>query len=156
MVHEVKLRERDAALVVSKRLPVRLSGIGDALGRAFGEVYGHLGAAGAVAGGPPFVIYHGHPVADEPFDIEICAPVTQVANPPGGWQMQELPAGSFVSLLHVGPYETLGIAYDTLTGWVRAHDLVIAGPPREVYLSEPGTPPEAVNTVVEFPVMRAR
>ena len=156
MVHQVKLRERDAVLIVSKRLPVTLSGIGDVLGRALGEVYRQLGATGAEADGPPFVIYHGHPVSDEPFDIDICAPVSRVIDPPGGWQIQELPAGSFVSLLHVGPYETLGVAYDTLAEWVRAHELVMAGPPREVYLSEPGTPPEEVNTVVEFPVIRAQ
>lgn len=38
MEREVTLREREAALVVSKRFPVRLSEIGGALGTAFGEV----------------------------------------------------------------------------------------------------------------------
>ena len=156
-MHEVKLRERDAALVVSRRLPVRLSGIGETLGTAFGEVYGHLGAVGAAEpAGPPFVIYHGRPVDDEPFDIEVCAPISRAIDPPGGWLVQELPAGSFASLLHVGPYDTLGVAYETLTNWVHAHELIIAGPPREVYLSEPGTPPAEVNTVIEFPVAAAR
>ncbi len=67
-----------------------------------------------------------------------------------------MPAGSFASLLHVGPYDTLGVAYETLTRWVHAHELITAGPPREVYLSEPGTPPAELNTVIEFPVAAAR
>ena len=44
-------------------------------------------------------------------------------------------------------------ACDTLTAWIGARDLAIAGPPREVYLSEPETPPEQVRTIVEFPVV---
>jgi effector-binding domain-containing protein len=152
MGHEVKIGQRDATLVVSKRLPVRLSEIGGVLGQAFGEVYGHLQAGGVESGGPPFVIYHGMPAADEPFDVEICAPVLRAVDPPVGWLLQELPAGTFVTLLHVGPYDTVGAAYDTLTEWIGGHDLAVAGPPREVYLSEPDTPPDETRTIVEFPV----
>ena len=155
MGHEVKLGQREAALVVSKRLPVRLSEIGGVIGTAFGEVYGHLGARGVGAEGPPFVIYHGMPAGDDPFDVEICAPVSRAIDPPAGWAVQELPAGSFVTLVHVGPYDTLRVAYDTITAWIGAHGLAVAGPPREVYLSEPETPPEAIRTIVEFPVVEA-
>lgn len=154
MEREVTVRERSAALVVSKRFPVRLSEIGVALGMAFGEVYGHLGARRVEGDGPPFVIYHGMPMADEPFDIEVCAPVANAVDPPPGWQVQELPAGTFVSLLHVGPYETVASAYSTLTGWIGDHDLAVAGPPREVYLNPPDTPPAQIRTIVEFPVAR--
>ena len=152
MGHEVKLRDRDATLVVSTRRSVRVSEIGAVLGRAFGEVYGYLGATTVESNGPPFVIYHGAPVGDELFDIEICAPVTRPVGAPAGWQMQELPAGAFVTLLHVGPYDSIGAAYGTVAAWIDSHELVVAGPPREVYLSEPETPPDQVKTVIEFPV----
>jgi AraC family transcriptional regulator len=152
MEREAKVGRREAVLVVSKRVPVRLSEIGGVIGAAFGEVYGHLRARGVVPQGPPFVVYHGMPKGDDPFDVEICAPVGRATDPPTGWQVQELPAGVFATLVHVGPYDTLGTAYDTLTTWIGGHDLVVAGPPREVYLSEPDTPPEQVKTIVEFPV----
>jgi effector-binding domain-containing protein len=152
MGHEVKVGRREAILVMSKRLPVRLSEIGGVISAAFGEVYGHLGRRGVEPDGPPFVIYHGMPESDAPFDVEICAPTTRATDPPAGWQVQELPAGTFATLVHVGPYDTLGTAYGTLTAWIGAHELAIAGPPREVYLSEPETPPEQVKTIVEFPV----
>ena len=129
MEREVTLRERDAAQVVSKRFPVRLSEIGGALGTAFGEVYGHLRARRVEGNGPPFVIYHEVPVADEPFDIEVCAPVAAAVDPPPGWQAQELPAGTFVSLLHVGPYDTVASSLSTLTTWIGDHDLAVAGAP---------------------------
>ena len=155
MADEVRVRRLDAALVVSKRLPVRLSEIGSVMGRAFGEIYGHLGARGVAADGPPFVIYHGSPAESDPFDIEICAPVSRRTDPPVGWQMQELPAGSFATLLHAGPYDTLGTAHEALMAWICAHDLAPAGPPREVYLSEPATPPEQIRTIIELPVVEA-
>mgnify|MGYP001582646716 CR=1 FL=1 len=152
---EVKVGRREAALVVAKRLPVRLSEIGGVIGGAFGEVYGYLGARGAESQGPPFIVYHGAPVGDDPFDIEICAPVARAVDPPVGWQMQELPAGTFVTLLHIGPYDTIGSAYETLGAWIPGHDYAVAGPPREVYLSEPETPPEQIRTIIEFPVVEA-
>jgi effector-binding domain-containing protein len=155
MAGEVKVGQRNAALVVSKRFPVRLSEIGGVMSGAFGEVYGHLGARGAEPMGPPFVIYHGAPVGDDPFDIEVCAPVARAVDPPPGWQTQELPAGMFVTLLHVGPYDTVGVAYETVLAWIPEHGYAVAGPPREVYLSEPETPPDQIRTIVEVPVVEA-
>jgi effector-binding domain-containing protein len=58
----------------------------------------------------------------------------------------------FASTLHVGPYDTLGQAYDGLDAWLADHGYAKAGPPREVYLSEPSTPPAATRTVIEVPV----
>jgi AraC family transcriptional regulator len=138
---------------VSKRLPVTLPEIGRVMSAAFGEVYGYLGAHGIQPDGPPFVIYHGVPRGDDPFDIEICAPVAAAPDAPTGWHVQELPAGTFATMLHVGPYDTLGAAYGRMTAGLGAHQLANAGPPREVYLSEPGTPPEELMTIIEFPVI---
>ncbi len=152
MGREVKVGRREAALVVSKWFAVTLADIGSVMGPAFGEVYGHLGARGAAPDGPPFVIYHGTPASGEPFDIEICAPVARPVEPPAGWQLQELPAGTFATLLHVGPYDTVGEAYAEITAWIEAHGFAAAGPPREVYLSEPETPPEQIRTIIELPV----
>jgi effector-binding domain-containing protein len=155
MEREIKVGRREATLVMSKRLPVRLSEIGSVLSGALGDVYKHLGAHGGEPRGEPFVIYHGMPEADDPFDVEICAPVARATDAPTGWQVQELPAGTFATLLHVGPYDTLGAAYEKLTTWLGTHDLVVMGPPREVYLSEPDTPPDQVRTIIEFPVADA-
>lgn len=152
MTPDVTLRHRDALMVISKRVAVTLQQLPTTLGPALSDVYSHVSRHGVAPQGPPFVIYHDTPSPDRPFDIEICAPVVHAIDPPAGWKMQELPAGSFVSLVHVGPYDTLGDAYDTLRQWIPDHDLAFAGAPREVYLSEPSTPPDQVRTVVEFPV----
>jgi effector-binding domain-containing protein len=152
MGHEVKVGRRGVALVVAKRVPVTLAEIGRVIGTSFGEVYGHLGGHGDVPAGPPFIIYHGTPASGEPFEIEICAPVAAAVDPPSGWQLRELPAGTFATLLHVGPYDTIGAAYAEILAWPGANGYAVAGPPREVYLSEPETPPDQIRTIVELPV----
>ncbi len=154
MEHQAKVGERAAILVMSKRFPVRLSTIGGAIGAAFGDAYRIAGVGGIETEGMPFVIYHGMPVGDEPFDVEVCLPLARQAEPAEGWQLQELPGGSFATLMHVGPYADLGRTYDALTEWVAEHDLVVAGPPREVYLTGPEVPQAEARTVVEFPVSR--
>jgi len=152
MGREVKVGRRDATLVISKRVPVRLSGIGAVYSATFGEMFDVLGARGIEASGPPFVIYHDMPSGDDPFDVEFCAPIAAAFEPPGEWAVQELPAGDFATLVHVGPYESVDVAYDTINEWIAEHGLSVAGPPREVYLSPPETPPDQIRTIVEFPV----
>lgn len=150
---EVKLRQRAAAIALTHRRKVRLTEIGRVIQTSFGEVYGYLGAHRVTPHDPPFLIYHGAPgPGREPFEIEICAPISRPIDPPMGWRLTELPAGTFASTVHVGPYDTLGQTYDRLDAWLRAQGYAKAGPPREVYLSEPSTPPELTRTVVEYPV----
>lgn len=154
-MHEVKVQDRGATLVLAKRTAVALSDIGNVLPAALGEVYGHIERLGGEPEGPPFVIYPEVPAPDRPFAMEICAPVRKPIEAPAGWTLEELPAGLFASLVHVGPYDTVSGAYGDIAAWIGSHGYVIAGPPREVYLSPPETPPDDVHTVVEFPVVQA-
>jgi len=155
MEPEVKVSERAAILVMSKRLSVRIPEMGGVFPSAFAEVYGHVGARGVETAGPPFVIYHSVPGDESPVDVEICAPIGSAADPPTGWRLTELPGGLFATLMHVGPYATIAAAYETLASWIEEHDVVVSGPPREVYFSPPDTPPEQIRTIVEVPVARA-
>jgi len=64
----------------------------------------------------------------------------------------EMPSGIVVSLLHIGPYETLGEAYLQVEAYIGEHGLQKAGPPREFYCSEPDVPPTETRTLIEWPV----
>lgn len=156
MAGEVRIAPREATLVMSKRMPVRISEIGAAVGASFGEAYAHIAVHEVPEAGPPFIIYHGMPHGDDPFDIEICAPISRALDPHEGWRLTELPAGQFATLVHVGPYDTIGLAYDALGRWLDAHGFVMAGPPREVYLSPPDTAPAETRTIIEYPVSEVR
>lgn len=150
---EVKVRQRESALALTKRCLVRISDIGPAIASAFGEIYGYLGAHRVATSDPPFVIYTSMPGPDSPFEIEVCAPVRGAIDPPAAWRLTELPAGTFASTVHAGSYETLGQTYARFDAWLTDHGYAKAGPPREVYLSEPATPPDLTRTVIEYPVL---
>ncbi|HEX7951159.1 MAG TPA: GyrI-like domain-containing protein [Candidatus Limnocylindrales bacterium] len=157
MQTEVKLRERGRATVLARRADVRVREIPALLGSSFGQVYGYLGGLGIRPSEPPFVIYHGMPGPfGLPFEIEVCAPIPGPVDPPEGWRLLDLPAGILASIVHIGPYETLGAAYDELEAWIAEHGYAVHGAPREVYLSEPDTPPAEIRTVVELPVTKTR
>jgi effector-binding domain-containing protein len=154
MAAMVEVIERPAIRVISKRTMVDLAGIGAVIGRTFGEAYAALGRQRVAPAGPPFVIYHGMPGAG-PFEIQVCAPVGPGATAPAGWVLEELPAGTAATVTHVGPYDSIGAAYDAIWAWLPPHGLEPAGAPREVYMSPPGTPPAAIRTVVDVPVRAA-
>jgi effector-binding domain-containing protein len=152
MEPQARIEQRPATTVLTKRFRVRLSGIGEAMSGAFGEVYRHIGARGVTPAGPPFVIYPEMPSQEEPFDIEVCAPVPGPMEAPVGWELSELPGSRVATLVHLGPYDTVGASYEALSTWIATQGLSPAGPPREIYLSPPETPPEKIQTVIEFPV----
>jgi effector-binding domain-containing protein len=156
MSHRIRVMEREAILAISRRRPVMLDGIGPALGETFGELYGHLAMSGVDPAGPPFVIYHDMPTPDLPLDVEVCAPIAALTDAPAGCTVGWIPGGSFATLVHRGPYETIGAAYGELVTWAERHHRELVGPPRETYLSEPETPPAEIRTIVEWPVSEAR
>ncbi|MGI5132698.1 MerR family transcriptional regulator [Pseudonocardia sp. CA-107938] len=62
---------------------------------------------------------------------------------------QVLPAGTWASTLHVGPYETLSAAYTALLEHVREQGHEAVGPVTETYLTDPSTsgPDELVTRI---------
>lgn len=122
------------------------------LGQAFAELYGHIGREHAEPDGPPFVIYHGESQPGVRWVVDVCAPVLAPITPAGDLRFMDMPTGRVVSLLHTGPYETLGEAYAQVERFVAKHGLIETGPPREIYLSEPDVAPAQIQTVIEQPV----
>ena len=152
MTEEPSLSQRDQLLTLTKHVRVEMTTIGAQISRAYAEAYPSLESVHVVPAGPPFVIYPEEPTAEGQFAVDICAPVRGEIAPPRGWSLEQLPAGEFASIVHVGPYDSLGAAYAALHGWIDEHHLVVTGAPREVYLSPPDTAPGEIRTVVEFPV----
>ena len=66
---------------------------------------------------------------------------------------REVEGGAVAWTTHRGPYDEVGPAYHTVAGWIQEHGHEIAGPPREVYLTDPGsTPPSEFLTEIQFPI----
>ena len=65
-----------------------------------------------------------------------------------------VPAGRFATVLHKGPYESIPAAYGLLFTWLAQQQIQPAGPPMEVYLSDPTETAEAdLITEVRVPLV---
>ena len=155
MRYDVTVADVPARRVLARQLEVTIDGIGPAIHGAMTDVYACVARSGAEPAGEPFVIYHERPSEEAGWRIEVCAPVSDVIPAPAGYTFQEIPAGSVATTTHVGPYGEIAAAYTEIDGFIRAHGgLDFAGPPREIYLSEPDVPPRETRTRIEFPVSR--
>jgi effector-binding domain-containing protein len=152
--YEVTITDVPARTVVAKRLEVAADRIGPAIQRTLAECYAWVARSGIEPVGEPFVIYHRRPTVDSGWHIEVCAPVSAPMQAPTGCVVKEIPATSVATTIHVGPYTELGAAYSEVEGFIRTHQLDVAGPPREIYLSEPDVPSRETRTRIEFPVKR--
>lgn len=124
------------------------------IGRSYQALYARVADAGVNPVGPPFVIYHLE--QSEPgvrWDMDICVPISAPISASPQFDYMELQATRVVSLLHIGPYDSLGKAYDAIESYIADKELDVSGPPREFYLSPPDVPADQIQTLVERPVI---
>lgn len=146
MEYEITLQalpEQYAAVMHAK---VPHSGIGEFLGRAFGQTIAALTEQGQQPAGMPFGRYLPE---DGGFDIvagfPCAAPITDAGEVVG----MQLPQGQAASTMHVGSYESVAAAYQAIEDWFERHGYRPTGPPWEHYLDGPEvTEP---RTVVVWP-----
>ena len=95
---------REAQQYVGIRAPVT-NGIRDFADNAFPELFGWVFENGAAPAGPPFLRYHEVDRAGEPVDVEAGVPVERPPDAANGRvRAGALPAGRYLTALHVGPY----------------------------------------------------
>ena len=145
----VKSRQIAPLRVATIREPVPITALGRAMGRGFVEVVRAIESAGAEIDGLPFAIHHI--TTSEEVDVELGFPVIGEVEV-GRVHTTVLDGGLAACAVHQGPYEEVGAAYDAVSSWVQLHGKRVIGPPREVYLNEPG---EGVVPITEVQMMLA-
>lgn len=150
MNYEVHVKQSPPEHVVTKRSHTTIAAISATIGDALQSVATTLTPPDTFRGAP-FALYHGD-IEPEDVDIEVGFPVAPGATAAG--DVRDLPGGPVAYTVHVGPYESIGDAYEALYGWLRLHGLDPSGPPREIFLVGPGqaTKPEDYRTEIEVPV----
>jgi effector-binding domain-containing protein len=154
MSHECTLKERPVqhALVIRRTVPV--AGLPDFFAYALPRIWNYLEAIGQQPSGPPFGAYHNRDM--QALDVEAGFPVaTHLA---GSEEIHPtlIAGGEVVSTIHVGPYQTLDLAYHDLSRWIKGQGYAPSGPFYEFYLNDPATvPPDAIQTEVAVPVLPA-
>lgn len=153
MPYEVEVIDASPRLVAATKRHTSRSQIGDDIAGGFGAVIQAMGSEGVAPTGPPFVVYHDVIDEETDGDIEMCVPVAKAITDTADVYGCEVAGGPVATTLHRGPYQEIGAAYHTLTGWISEHGHEIAGPPREIYLNDPHTvAPEELLTRVEWPI----
>jgi effector-binding domain-containing protein len=128
--------------------------------QAMGELFGFIGAQGLAPQGPPEGAYLTDPsqVPEEEALWELRCPVAAAApeeEPEGRIGLKRLPAHHVASTMHRGPYEGIGSTYGAVMAWIGQHGYQVAGPPGEVYLTDPQeVAPEELLTEVRIPVIK--
>lgn len=146
-------------VVIKKVEPMLVASVRDIIpaypeqGHLWNELGKYFEQQGAATVGACFTRYH----ADEPeIDAEVCEPVGASLPARGRVQCRQLPGvETMASVVHHGPFVTIGEAYTAILKWIEANGYRIVGPCREVYLrcAEDGsqTDPNTV-TEIQFPV----
>ncbi|MCK9441826.1 MAG: GyrI-like domain-containing protein [Methanothrix sp.] len=115
---------------------------------------------GARIAGPPLYLWHETSVedaqrADEAgnADIEVCVPIAEKIPENDDIKCYELFGGRMAKIVHKGPYEACGPAYERLFAWLLENDLKLTGPIREAYLNDPReVAPEEILTTIYAPI----
>ncbi len=141
---EVQQRERTDTAVVHascklEEIPQTLSGI-------FSEV----AATAARGGAQPRGVFGRYNPKPDGFDIEAGFTIDRPIQSSGRVEASELPGGECAVTLHVGSYDTIGLAYEAVQQWIAANGRRVAGAPWEVYLTGPEVQPP--RTEVVFPL----
>jgi effector-binding domain-containing protein len=150
---KVEDRVRDEVLVATiaprRAAIVRIHGevaeLPDLMGSAFGTTAEAIMSAGAAFAGPPFARYR---TMGSPFEAEVGFPFVGDVGPTERIEIVDLPGGRVVRTRHVGPYETVGLAWDRAATWMREHDLDVGGAPWECYLTGPEDPGDPITEIV--------
>jgi effector-binding domain-containing protein/DNA-binding transcriptional MerR regulator len=154
MDHDVKVRETADQPMVSVRGHTPLQEMPGFFSRAVGAEFALLGRLGLRPAGPPFAIYHDPEFREEDIDIEVGIPVAEPVDGTAEVAGGTLPGGTVAFTLHCGPYDEIGAAYRAVFTWIAEHGHEMAGPPREVYLTDPGqvSDPAEYRTEVLWPI----
>lgn len=131
---------------------IRMTGRYSDCGKGFSRL---CRALGRHLSGQPLCLYYDCEYREDDANFEPCVPLRKEVTA-DGLVPRTLPGGRFLTLVHQGPYDTLGRSYARLLDHVRERSLKIALPAREVYLKGPGMifkgNPKKYLTEIQLPV----
>lgn len=132
----------------------------DQIPQGYGELYGWVARHGLQPSGPPRAVYLTPPAPTNEDPVwELWAPVGEAGDvqpDAEGVGVKHVPEHAVAAAMHRGSYDGIATTYNMLAEWVVDHGYAMAGPPEEVYLSDPNdVPPEEYLTEVRFPVLGA-
>ena len=145
---EIEEREIESLVVAGLRMKGKYSDCGSGFSVVAKEIGRHI------AGKPMCLFYDGE-YQEEDADFEACFPIRKIVKTANA-AVRELPRARCVTLLHRGPYNTLGQSYKRVLDYTKTKGYAIDLPTREVYIKGPGMifkgNPSRYLTEIQLPV----
>lgn len=152
----LELVEIEPQPAAAMRGDVALADMPEFFGRAYHAVMKAVTAAGVSVVGPPFGFYPSMPT--ETVAIEAGFPISSAIDETDDVHNLELPGGTAIVTIHVGPFETLEGTYNRLMEWAEARGHRLAEAMWEQYLTDPEVEPDTSKwqTKIVWPVVTDR
>jgi len=125
--------------------------------RLFDEGYVYVNWQRVRQVGCGIAVYHTIEGQENDIEVEAVAPIYEPLRGSERVQVYELPAvEQMASIVHHGPFASIGQAYQAVVSWIENNGYHITGPCREIYLRyERGGDQQNYVTEVQFPVSKA-
>jgi DNA-binding transcriptional MerR regulator len=154
VAYEIMVKDVEPQTVLSRRGRASMEQVGAWIDQNMGAMMAHLAAHGAQIEDPPGLIYNSFDSGQDEQEIELYVPLAAPLPDGDAIVCYELPGGTAAYALHVGPYEELGAVYQALSEWIQRNGHETAGPPREIYITDPREVPSPADyqTEVIWPI----
>jgi DNA-binding transcriptional MerR regulator len=155
MTYDVVLKPVAAQLVAATTGMIpNYDECGPVFNRLFDQVYAYCQQQGVKRYGAGISIYHDSKLRDRDLPVEAALPIDSPIPKQEPIWVYDLPGwDSMATVVHHGPFSTLGQAYNALLAWIEQNGYRIVGSTREIYLNyeRQGDPAQYV-TEVQVPV----
>lgn len=124
------------------------------MGRAYGEIMSFIQTNKLTISGAPFSIAITWDSVTMNSTMDIGIPVEKADKGKGRIRVQDFPEQKVVLAHYFGAYENVVTAYTILEQYLKENDYVVAGAPREIYITDPMTEADTAKweTRVAYPV----
>jgi effector-binding domain-containing protein len=113
---------------------IRMTGKYSDAGKGFSQLGRNFGR---YICGKAMMLHHDSEYKENDANYEVCMPVRK-GESTERIEVRELAGGQCISLIHTGPYDQIGPAYEKITEFAQQQEYQITSPTREVYLKGPG------------------
>ena len=152
-VEVVKKRLEEDMWFLSIRDTVNQREMNNVHGKIYGAINHYLDSLSLTETASPLVIYHFF--SEDRIDLECGIPIKDsTVLGSGSIKLNRIKTTNVVTAVHHGPYERLPETYFGINEWMRKNEVIVTGPPWELYLTDPANEsnPEKWETAIYFPI----